>query len=61
MEQEIVLWGVVQTARVLGIDGKTLRKELEAKRIPGLRVGRCWKIPLWWIRQQRDGSPQMEK
>lgn len=53
--KEKLFWGVPATAAECDIDPKTLRKELEAGRVPGQRFGRTWKIPVWWIKRQRDG------
>ena len=53
--QEKLLWGVPETARLLGLDAKTVRKAVEAGEIPSAKYGRLIKIPGWWIRQQRDG------
>lgn len=54
--KEKLLWGTQEAADEIGIDVKSLRRELEAGRIPGQRIGTHWKVPLWWIKQQRDGK-----
>lgn len=54
--EEKILFSVQEASDFCGVDPKTMRKELEAGRIPGLRMGRNWKIPAWWIKQQRDGA-----
>jgi excisionase family DNA binding protein len=56
VESEKVLWGVPEVAPLLGLDVKSIRKAIEVGEIPCVRVGRLIKIPLWWIRQQREGS-----
>ena len=54
-QKEKLLWGVPATATALDVDQKTVRKQIEAGKIPAERYGRNWKIPLWWIKAQRDG------
>lgn len=55
---EKVLFGVPEVAAAISMDVKSVRKACEAGQIPGQRIGRVWKIPAWWILQQRDGVPQ---
>lgn len=55
-DKQKLLWSAPKAAVEIGIDVKSLRRELEAGRIPGQRIGNHWKVPLWWIRQQRDGK-----
>jgi len=57
MADEKLLWGVPEAAELLGLDQKTVRTAIEAEQIPCVHVGRLLKIPLWWIRRQRDGAP----
>jgi excisionase family DNA binding protein len=55
MVDEKVLLSVAETALLLGLDPKTVRKAADAKEIPSVKIGRLIKIPSWFIRQQRDG------
>jgi excisionase family DNA binding protein len=52
---EKLLYGVPEAAHELGVDPKFIRRGVEEGVIPATRVGRLIKVPLWWIRQQRDG------
>lgn len=56
VQQEKALWGVPEAAQELGVDPKFIRRGVEGGVIPATKVGRLIKIPLWWIRQQRDGA-----
>jgi hypothetical protein len=49
------LHGLPYSAGEVGLDVKTLREGCEEGRVPGVKFGRVWKIPDWWIRQFRDG------
>jgi hypothetical protein len=55
--KEKLFFGVPETALLCDLDPKTVRREIERGTIPGQRFGRIWKVPLWWIKQQRDGVP----
>jgi excisionase family DNA binding protein len=52
---EKLLLGVPEVAREVGVDPKFIRRGVEEGTIPATRVGRLIKVPMWWIRQQRDG------
>ena len=52
---EPLLWSVPEAALEGLGDEKTIRRELEAGKIPGIRQGRNWKIPNWYIKSLRDG------
>ena len=47
--------GVPELARITGLDAKSIRKAVEAQQIPALRIGRVWRVPRWWVDQQRSG------
>jgi hypothetical protein len=49
------LYGVPEGAEIIGMDEKTLRQAVETGQIPGMRIGRVYKIPHWWIDQQLNG------
>jgi excisionase family DNA binding protein len=51
------LLGVPAASEELGVPEDFLRRGIEEGSIPNMRVGRLYKIPHWWIRQQLDGSP----
>lgn len=51
-----LLVGVPEAAKMCGIDAKTLRKKIEAGEVPAERFGRHIKIPVWWLRELRDGK-----
>ena len=55
VEQKLLL-GVPEAAIAVGVDPKFIRRGVEEGSIPATRVGRLIKVPLWWIRQQRDGT-----
>ena len=48
---------VPQVAGILGRDPRTIRRALEAGRIPGKKVGAKWSVPVSWLRQQA-GLPE---
>ena len=48
---------VPQVARVLGRDERTVRRGIEAGKIPGQKVGSRWVVPVSWLRQQA-GEPE---
>jgi excisionase family DNA binding protein len=56
MVDEKVLLSVAETALLLGLDPKTVRKAAAAGEIPSVVIGRLIKVPSWFIRQQRDGA-----
>jgi excisionase family DNA binding protein len=53
---------VTEVSAILSYDmqGRTVRKAIEAGEIPATRVGAQWRIPVAWIREQArlgtDGS-----
>lgn len=53
---EKLLLGVPEAARAVGVDPKFIRRGVEEGSIPATKVGRLIKVPVWWIRQQRDGA-----
>lgn len=55
---ETALLGVPDVARITGLDEKSVRKAVEAKQIPALRIGRVWRIPRWWVNEQLYGAPK---
>lgn len=42
---------VRETAAVLRIDDRTVRRMCEAQDIPATRTGRRWRVPTSWLRQ----------
>ena len=48
---------VPQVARVLRRDERTIRRGIEAGRIPGQKVGSKWAVPVSWLREQA-GMPE---
>jgi excisionase family DNA binding protein len=42
---------VPETAVVLRIDERTVRRSIEAGDIPGIRTGQRWRVPTSWLRQ----------
>ena len=48
---------VPQVADITGRDQRTIRRALEAGRIPGQKVGANWLIPTSWLREQA-GMPE---
>jgi len=54
---------VPDVARVLGRDQRTVRRGIEAGKIPGQKVGSRWVVPVSWLRQQAgepEPSPDMD-
>ena len=47
---------VPQTASILGLDERTVRKAAAAGEIPGRKIGAKWMIPTAWLREQA-GQP----
>jgi excisionase family DNA binding protein len=41
-----------EAAEVLRTDARTLRKALEAGKVPGTKVGEHWRVPVQWLREQ---------
>lgn len=41
-----------ETAGVLHLDHRTVLRGLEAGEIPGFKVGRVWRVPTAWLREQ---------
>ena len=51
--------GVPEAAAILGgCDPRTVRAEIRAGRIPAIRVGTRWMIPVAWLREQVLGGTQ---
>jgi Helix-turn-helix domain len=47
---------VPQVAAVLNRDERTVRRALEAGKIPGRKVGNRWAVPVSWLRQEAGVS-----
>ena len=45
-------FSVPETATLLRMDERTVRKMLIAGEIPGTMLRKRWRIPTWWLRQQ---------
>ena len=52
-----VFASVPDVASIIGRDERTVRRALEAGKIPGQKVGSRWAIPVAWLRQQA-GAPE---
>jgi excisionase family DNA binding protein len=52
---ETALIGTPEVARETGLDEKTVRKAIESGQIPAIRFGRVWRVPRWWVNEQRNG------
>jgi excisionase family DNA binding protein len=55
---------VPQVASILGRDERTIRRAIEAGKIPGQKVGSRWAIPVAWLREQAnvpEPSPDMDE
>ena len=51
--------GVPEAAAILGgCDPRTVRAEIRAGRIPAIRVGTRWMVPVAWLREQVLGGTQ---
>jgi hypothetical protein len=51
--------GVPEAAAILGgCDPRTIRSEIRAGRIPAIRVGTKWMVPIAWLREQVLGGIQ---
>lgn len=51
--------GVPEAAEILGgCDPRTVRAEIRAGRIPAIRVGTRWMVPVAWLREQVLGGTQ---
>jgi hypothetical protein len=49
--------GVPEAAEILGgCDPRTVRAEIRAGRIPAIRVGTRWMVPVTWLREQVLGG-----
>jgi len=48
---------VPAVARILGRDERTVRRGIEAGKIPGQKVGARWVVPVAWLREQA-GTPE---
>lgn len=42
---------VPETAALLRIDQRTVRRSIEAGDIPGIRTGQRWRVPTSWLRK----------
>lgn len=54
-----VLFSVQETAEATGLDVKSVRAAIARGEIPGTRIGRLFKIPVWWVEEQRSGPRKM--
>jgi hypothetical protein len=52
-----VFAGVPDVASITGRDERTIRRGIEAGRIPGTRIGAKWAVPVAWLREQA-GVPE---
>lgn len=55
---------VPQVADILGRDERTVRRAIEAGRIPGQKVGAKWAVPVSWLREQAgvpEPSPDVDE
>jgi excisionase family DNA binding protein len=43
---------VPETAAVLRYDARTVRRAIEAGKIPAVRAGERWRVPTAWLREQ---------
>ena len=50
-----VLFGLPKAAEAIGMDVRALRSAIDRGEVPGIRIGRLYKVPLWWIEHQRNG------
>lgn len=50
-----VLLSVDEAAAATGLDQKSVRAAVARGEIPGRRIGRLIKIPVWWVEEQRNG------
>jgi excisionase family DNA binding protein len=50
-----VLLSVEEASAATGLDQKTVRAAVARGDIPGRRIGRLIKIPVWWVEEQRVG------
>jgi excisionase family DNA binding protein len=53
--QAKVLLSVSEAASATGMGQRAVREAVERGDIPGKRIGRLIKIPLWWVEEQRSG------
>jgi excisionase family DNA binding protein len=49
--------GTPEVASILGRDERTIRRAIEAGKIPASRIGSKWAVPVAWLRQQA-GEPE---
>src|SRR5438046_8438158 len=52
-----VFAGVPDVASITGRDERTIRRGIEAGRIPATRIGAKWAVPTAWLREQA-GVPE---
>jgi hypothetical protein len=51
--------GVPEAAEILGgCDPRTVRAEIRAGRIPAIRIGTRWMVPVVWLREQVLGGSE---
>jgi len=55
-----VLLSVPEAAAETGLPERTIRLGISRGEIPGRRIGRYVRVPLWWIEEQRNG-PRSEQ
>lgn len=53
--RKAALVGVPEASELTGIHSESLRKMVDAGQVPGMKVGRCYRIPRWWIDAQLNG------
>ena len=55
---------VPQVASILGRDERTIRRAIEAGKIPGQKIGAKWAVPTSWLREQAgvpEPSPDLDE
>ena len=55
---------VPQVADILGRDERTIRRAIEAGKIPATQVGSKWSVPIAWLREQAgvpEPSPDVDE
>ncbi len=48
---------VAEIAAALNTDPRTVRADIEAGRIPAIRVGQSYRIPTKWLREHAQVTP----
>lgn len=59
-QEKTALVGVPEAAKRIGLHEGTLRKYIDNGKIPGMRFGRSYKVPNWWIEEQLNGPRSLE-